>query len=766
MDDTSLVTLKPPPLRPRASWSRILSGLRSLTIDRTPFRFLPPQSASAPWRGPLSLNGQTHEALQGVTPLRAAWRAYALPGSRLRAWCALVDLQAGPGVIRAALEAHGGGTECRAAVDVRAAGRWHEVRLDLPDTMRGEIDVVLSASSNAAASVAWGDPMLERRRTPGELLKGGLLALRMLGTCGLVRRAAAVARQAEDTERYRRQLVAPNGRAEPAGSPARAAAVVASQPLVSIITPVFNTDPVWLRRAIESVRQQTYPRWELCLSDDGSTDPRTQAVLASASSDPRIHIVRSAANRGIVLASNAALASATGEFVGFLDHDDELYPEALEEVVVRLAAQPDLDVVYTDEDKIDPSGVRSQPHFKPDWSPELLRSCMYTSHFTVMRRSLVDAVGGFRAGYDGAQDYDLMLRAAERTDRIAHVPRVLYGWRTTPLSAASSQLAKPWAVRAGGRALEDAIRREGVAARVVPAGAAGHFRVRYAIAGAPVVSVLITSSNRTRTVRGRRVDLLAQCVAAVARTTAGRAIEIVIAHQAPISPEAAAALRRVPHCAIAFPAESEPVLAARLNEAARIARGDHLLIVHDDVEALEQGWLDAMLEFSQQSAIGAVGPLLLHPDGSIEHAGIVLGAGELAAHAFQGEPAWTRGHMSNALDVRNCSAVSGACLLTRRRVFEEIGGFDERVGRELYDIDYGLRVREHGYRLVVTPHARLRHHKAAGTPRGRRPDEVARLKASWGTVLSRDPYYNPNFERRAATFRLAAGDDAPADPAT
>jgi GT2 family glycosyltransferase len=432
-------------------------------------------------------------------------------------------------------------------------------------------------------------------------------------------------------------------------------------------------------------------------------------------------VIRAAANGGIVAASNAALERARGEFVGFLDHDDELAPDALAEVVARIGEKPGdapgADVVYTDEDKIDPTGARRQAHFKPDWSPELLDSCMYVSHFTVMRRRIVLEAGGFRAGFDGSQDYDLMLRVAERTGRIAHVPRVLYGWRMAPGSAASSQLAKPWAVRAGQRALEEAILRRGLSAAVTSAGAAGHFRVRYAIAGAPVTSILMPSASTAT-------------AAAIQRTTRGRRIDIVAAD----------------------PATPGGPLAARLNALARRATGDHLLFLHEDVEPCGPGWLDAMIEFSQQAHIGAVGPFLLRRDGTIDSAGLVLGAGGIAAGALQGAPGWTRGHLSNALDVRNCSAVSGACLLTRRDVFERLGGFDERFGEALFAVDYGLRLGEAGLRVVVTPHARVWHGPVC--PHAAAADEGDRLRARWGRALDGDPYYNPAFDRRAATFRL------------
>jgi GT2 family glycosyltransferase len=285
--------------------------------------------------------------------------------------------------------------------------------------------------------------------------------------------------------------------------------------------------------------------------------------------------------------------------------------------------------------------------------------------------------------------------------------------------------------------------------------AAGHFRIKYAIVGSPVVSILIATAGATRQVRGRRVDLLANCLRAIARTTRRRTTEFVIVHDASLSEAARRALEPARYRLISCPPAKGAInLAERLNHGARAAAGDHLLLLHDDVEPVEEGWLDALLEFSQQDAIGAVGPFLVRPDGRLDHAGIIVGAGGVAAHAFQEEPASTRGHVANALDVRNCAATSGACLLTRRAVFEQVGGLDERVGTELYDVDYGLRVRRAGLRVVVTPHAHAYHHVVGKGSRGGSPAEVQILRAIWGSALEDDPYYNANFDRSRASYRL------------
>ena len=554
---------------------------------------------------------------------------------------------------------------------------------------------------------------------PFDIVRGGIAALRVLGPAGLLHRAAAAVIQRDEDARYQAF------RADHAGASRGDDTAPTSGPLISIVTPVFNTPASLLEQCIDAVVAQTYASWEWILADDGSTDAATVAILARAL-DPRITVVRAARNLGIVGATNLAIAQARGEFLAFLDHDDALAPDALAEIARQLRAAPATDVVYTDEDKIDGAGVHCQPHFKPDWSPELLDSCMYVSHLTAIRRTLVEAAGRLRDGYDGSQDYDLLLRVAERTSAIAHVRRVLYGWRMAPGSAASSQLAKPWAVAAGARALEDAVRRRGTPARIVTAGAAGHFRVQYEIAGDPVVSVLLVGGD---------AQARASAAARLVRTVAGRRFEIV-EHEA------------------SAPGSS---LATQLNALAARATGAHLLVLDAGVEPVHRGWLDALLEFSQHAAIGAVGPFLLRADGTVDDAGLVVGVGSGVEPALHGAPGWTRGHLSNALDVRNCTAVSAACLLTRRDAFDAAGGFDAGAGDGVFAVDYGLRLRAAGLRLVVTPHARMRRRDAGGGG-GITVLERDWLQARWGDAAGDDPYYNPAFDRRAATWRLPPPD--------
>jgi glycosyltransferase involved in cell wall biosynthesis len=541
------------------------------------------------------------------------------------------------------------------------------------------------------------------------VIRTAISLVRVLGIRGAIRRVRAAAHERREDDRYPRW----RARHIPDASELNQLRIdlmrVPRQPLISIVVPVYNTSPEWLSRCVESVKGQVYTNWQLCLHDDASQNTGTRKALDGLAGDPRIRVSRSGTNGGISRATNLAIANATGEFIAFLDHDDELEADALARVVLVLSADPSLDVVYTDEDKIDASGARRQPHFKPDWSPERLRSCMYVSHLTVMRRQLVLDAGGLRPEFDGAQDYDLMLRVGESTGRIGHVPRVLYGWRAAPGSAASSHLAKPEAIDAGRRALQDAIHRQGLSATARHGAAAGHYRIRYSIDARTRVSLLLIASGDPHRIRERDTDPIARSITALRRHDAGVHWDLVVVHDAPLSTAAIRALAGTPHTRIE--GTSDENLARLLNRAVAVAPGDHLLVMHGDVEAIEPGWMRAMVGLSQQPPIGAVGAFLLYGDGTIEHGGIVLGTGGLATHAFEGDPGWSLGHRGNAADDRNCSAVSAACLMTRRDVFQRLGGFSERFARELFDIDYGLK-------------------------------------------LDRDPYYNPNFERTRASFRL------------
>jgi len=529
----------------------------------------------------------------------------------------------------------------------------------------------------------------------------------------------------------------------------------AFQPLISVVIPVWNTEPRWLEAAVESVRRQVYTRWEVCIADDASDLPATIDALRRLQNDPRIKITRLDRNSGISAASNAALTTASGEFIALLDHDDELTPDALFRMVRLVNDNLDADLIYSDEDKLDLQGRRCDPFFKPDWSPELLHSYMYTCHLTMLRKAIVDRVGGFRVGYEGAQDYDLTLRVARETTRIHHVPHILYHWRKVPGSAAAVVDAKPWALDKARKALEDDVAARGFDAVVAKGAAPGLFRVKFNIEDRPLVTIVVPTDDRSRSLGGRSVPLLPNCLRSIVEKTGYTNYEILVVDNGTMSPATEDFLRSVPHRRVTYRSEGAFNFAKKLNFAVRHANGSQLLLLNDDVEVVDREWLTALLEHSQRPEIGAVGAKLLFPDGRLQHAGLLIGVCGIAAHAFHTQPGESPGYGNSALVVRNYSAVTGACMMTRRDVFEKVGGFNERLPIDFNDVDYCMRVGAAGLRVVYTPYAQLVHLEAGtidrSTQDAREADEMRR---TWGQALERDPYYNPNLTTRYPDFRL------------
>lgn len=502
------------------------------------------------------------------------------------------------------------------------------------------------------------------------------------------------------------------------------------RPLVSIVTPVYNPEVSWLRDAIESVRGQVYEEWELCLADDGSTKPGVRELLEDyARRDDRIKVTFRATNGGISAASNAALALATGEFVGLLDHDDVLTPDAVYEVVKLLNKRGDLDYVFSDEDKMEEDGSRLDPFFKPDWSPDLLNCLNYVTHFSVYRRSLLDEAGGFRLGFEGSQDWDLTLRVTEKTDRIAHIARPLYSWRKVPGSAAASDRAKDYAHVAAKRAIGEALERRGLKGEVVAGPHLGYHRVKYAIEGSPKVAIVIPTRDRA--------DMLGRCIESVrVRSTYGN-YEIIVINNESKEPETLRYFGEFGGRVIDYPHPFN--YSAQMNLGVREAGCEYVILLNNDTKVISPDWIEAMLEYGQRRDVGAVGARLMFPDGRVQHEGVLIGCGNgLAGHLDHG------GYFALGQCVRNVSAVTAACMLVKASVYEEAGGFDERLDVAYNDVDFCLRLREKGYEVIYTPYAELSHQEG-GTRGHRHPAENERLfRARWGDY--RDPYYNPNFD--------------------
>jgi GT2 family glycosyltransferase len=476
----------------------------------------------------------------------------------------------------------------------------------------------------------------------------------------------------------------------------------AYRPRISVVMPVFDPEPGWLRAAIASVRSQAYPQWQLCIADDGSTRDDVKRLLAEETRRDRRIVLRTLdRNMGISAASNAALEMATGEFVGFLDHDDELKPNALYEVVRLLNQRRDLDYIYSDEDKKELDGSLSDAFFKPDWSPDFLMSVNYVTHFSVYRAEVLRRVGGFRSEYDGSQDYDLVLRVTESTDNIAHIPLPLYSWRKVPGSAAASLDFKDYAYEAGKKALEGALARRGYSGSVEHGIVEGRYRARYDIRGEPAVLIVIPTRDRR--------DLLERCVESIRSASTYPRYEIMVVDNESREPETLEYLDAFPGQVFRYPGRFN--FAAMLNAAAqRGGDADMLLFLNNDTEVIAPEWIEAMLEHAQRPEVAAVGARLLFPSGEPQHEGILVGVDGAAAKNVSLE------YFGLGRTIRNCSAVTAACMMIRQAVFRELGGFEERLAVAFNDVDLCLRAREKGYEIVYTPYALLYHDE--GSSRG------------------------------------------------
>jgi GT2 family glycosyltransferase len=517
------------------------------------------------------------------------------------------------------------------------------------------------------------------------------------------------------------------------------------QPCVSIITPVFNTPVKWLEECVQSVLDQLYQKWELILIDDDSSDPELLKFLPElAARDERITLTKVDKRGGISAASNRGLEVANGDWLGLLDHDDILEPDALFQHIKWLQDHRDADLIYSDEDKLTEAGLDS-PIFKPDWSPDFFLSCNYVCHFTLIRRAVLEEVGGFRSEFDGAQDYDLFLRIIQRTTRIDHIPRVLYHWRRSAASTADNIRRKPGSLETGRLALESYLERRGERGHVTVDWRTHAYWIKRELAQTKKISVIIPMRDR--------VDLLARCLDSLTRQTSYASYEIVVVDNDSQTEEARAYLAGLKHRVIHYRGPFN--FSAINNFAVEQTDSPWLLFLNNDTEVIDGDWLSIMAEHIQRPEVGAVGPRLLYPDDTVQHGGIVVGVGGIAEHAFRGFPGEAPGVCRQLQVTRNYSAVTGACLLTRRDVFNKVRGFDEeRLPVTFSDVDLCLKIRRAGYLIVYTPFAKLYHHESGTRRRTVEPLETEVMRERWPDLLKYDPYYNPNLSRERADFSL------------
>jgi O-antigen biosynthesis protein len=553
----------------------------------------------------------------------------------------------------------------------------------------------------------------------------------------------------EDDSAYARWLLAHGSRPADLRRMRETLPLLAYRPRFSVLMPVYDAPERFLRAAIESVFDQVYPDWELCIADDASPAPHVREVLEEyAAADARVKLVFRETNGHIAASSNSALAAAGGEFVALLDHDDLLAPDALYEAAKLLQRERDADVIYSDEDKIDEEGRRSEPYFKPDWSPESFLSRNYVSHLGVYRTALVRELGGFREGFEGSQDYDLLLRASERTPRIRHIPRVLYHWRVHAGSTAAGRERKSYAHDAAARALEEALARRGEPAHVEPAeDVPGLYTVRYALRDPGLVSIIVPTRDHG--------DDVERCLRSVFERSSWHDFEVVLLDNGSTDPDSlrvfGAWLEREPE-RVRLVRDDRPFnFSALNNRAAAEARGKYLLFLNNDTEVVTPDWIEAMLEQAQRPPIGAVGAKLLYRDDTIQHAGVVIGLGGVAGHSHKHYPADAPGYFYTLQSVTNYSAVTAACMMMRRAVFEELGGFDESLAIAFNDVDLCLRARAAGYRSVYLPHVVLYHYESKSRGYEDTPEKMERflseqtvMRTRWRTAELPDPCYNPN----------------------
>jgi len=523
-------------------------------------------------------------------------------------------------------------------------------------------------------------------------------------------------------------------------------------PLISILLPVYNTPLQWLQKCIDSVLSQAWPHWELCIVDDASSDGGVRKLLASyAERDARIRVHFREENGHIARATNDALDMAGGEFIVLLDHDDELRPHSLLEVVKALDKNENLDFIYSDEDKIDEAGQRSNPYFKPDWNPDLLLSQNYICHMVAIRRTLALDVGGVRAGYEGSQDHDLFLRCSARIapSRIHHIPKILYHWRAIAGSTAQGVSAKSYALDAGLRAISDHLEASGSGAKValLPNN---YYRVTWPIpTPAPKVSLIIPTRDR--------VDLLKMSVGSILEKTRYPNYQIVIADNQSREDETLAYFEELRQLAkVKIIAYDAPFNYSAINNhvVKQLTDTDVIGLINNDIEVIDGDWLDEMVGHAIRPGIGAVGAMLYYPDDTIQHAGVVLGIGGVAGHVYCKHPRGASGSGARALLTQNLSAVTGACMLVKRERYLECGGLDEDNLKVAFnDVDFCLRLLAAGYRNVWTPFARLYHHESATRGYENTPEKKLRfaaeanyLRKRWNDILNDDPAYNPNLE--------------------
>lgn len=530
------------------------------------------------------------------------------------------------------------------------------------------------------------------------------------------------------------------------------------KPKISIAVPAFKTPENFLREMMESVQAQTYDNWELCIVNAGFEEGGIERILAEyADRDPRIRYENLSENLGISENTNRAFAMAQGDYVGLLDHDDLLAPNAFYEIVSALEKDDGIDCIYTDEDKVTTDlSEHFQPHLKPDFNLDLLRSNNYITHFFLARRQLVEEVGGFRREFDGAQDYDFILRCTEKAEKICHIPEILYHWRTHKSSTADNPASKMYAFEAGKRAIEEHLKRMDTPGKVSHTMDLGFYRVVYPIRHEELISIVIPNKDEKET--------LEKCLRSIEEKSTYKNYEIIIVENNSATDEIFAyyrELKKKDNIQIAV-WEGAFNYSAINNYGVSLAKGKYILFLNNDIEVIAPDWMEEMLGHCQRPEVGAVGARLYYPDDTIQHAGCILGIGGIAGHMFVGMPRERTGYMHKAALQQDLSAVTAACMMVKAKAFQEAGGFTQELAVAFNDIDLCLKIRRLGYLVAYDPYVEMYHYESKSRGAEDNKEKVRRfqkeieyMRSHWLPLLKQgDPYYNKNLSLTKWNYSL------------
>lgn len=519
-------------------------------------------------------------------------------------------------------------------------------------------------------------------------------------------------------------------------------------PKISIVIPVYNVGKKYLSECIDSILQQTYQNFEICLADDNSKDIETINTLKEYEQrDKRVKVVYRSENGHISKATNDAISMASGEFIGLMDNDDLLAKNALYEVVKVLNDNKYIDMIYTDEDKMDLNGERRDPHFKPDFSPDSLLSSNYICHFTVLRKSIVEKIGGFRVGYEGSQDHDLFLRFTEQTDNIYHICKVLYHWRMIPGSTAESIDSKNYAVERGRQSVEDALHRRGINANVTVHPEIPYYMIEYLYNKEPKISIIIPTKDHAQITR--------ECLSSIFEKTSYQNYEVILMNNRSDEKETLDLFEEFKKKYSNFKvkdANFEFNYSKINNIAVEDCDSDYILLLNNDTKVITENWLQIMVGYAMQKHIGTVGCKLLYPDDTVQHGGMVIGAGGIANHAMIGEARNSYGIYARLAIPYNYSGNTAACLMVSRKIYKSVGGLDETLKVAFNDVDFNLKVVQAGYYNIFLPQVELYHFESKSrgldttTEKYKRfIDEQYYMHKKWKKELQYDPMYNKNF---------------------